>query len=656
MAGPWEDYQKPDTGKPWEDFKSAAAPTEQPTEAKPPEQQSSWLGSVAHGFVDPLVGAAQFISHIPRPFDVMPERYRKVDEAGKAQLDEFVRSREQSIEKERGPKAGYDWWRLAGNLLNPINYYAPIKAAAGAGIAERAGAAALQGATVGAMQPASTGGSYAGEKAIQMGSGALVGTAVEPLISAGGAAMKWLAGTKGTEALADKATQKIIARIDQSGATAQDMLDLIATAPGKPLALADVGGENLQGMVGRIYREPGEARDIIGKALRERDLNAGLRLAEDVNTAIGAGSVHDTGQALAAARAAAARPKYQAAFDRIVVTDDEAAAVAHFIRDPIGQDALQRGMRVIELEHLAEGKNFVPADFGVARDETGKFALLSDYTNLRLMDAVKRGYDEIVEDFRNQTTGRLEPTQYGRAVNLVRAAYTKTLREMYPRYAGALDAWSGPSRSIGAMKAGEGLLSRSPEEIAQRLKDLTPNDREFYKLGAAATLRKKLATTGVSADEAKRIAGTQYIRDQLRPLFESDAAYDQFINSVLAEQTMYGTKQSVMGGSQTAAREAEDHGPDPSDLAHGAYAAASALHGGFWPSTFYHGGRALKALGLGKPNPALNAAIAKQAVDPREAARILGIMQSRPPPSRTLSQSLAPWAVPGAVVATEPRR
>ena len=181
---------------------------------------------------------------------------------------------------------------------------------------------------------------------------------------------------------------------------------------------------------------------------------------------------------------------------RIAPTDEEAARVEHFIADPIGQGALQRGLRVIQLEKLADGEAFNPAEYGVIRGEGGKYELESGVKNVRLMDAVKRGYDEIVEDFRDPRTGRLALNQYGRAVNLVRSAYTNTLRDMYPRYANALDAWGGPSRSIDALQAGRNFLRQEPEEIKRRISTLSTNDQEFYKLGAAATLRKMIATTG----------------------------------------------------------------------------------------------------------------------------------------------------------------
>ena len=97
------------------------------------------------------------------------------------------------------------------------------------------------------------------------------------------------------------------------GPSATDMLDMLtaAGAEHKPQMLADVAGENVKGLTGRIAREPGEGKQIIAKALNDRDIGAGSRLADDVNAGIsGGGSAHDTVEALMQARSAAAQPRY----------------------------------------------------------------------------------------------------------------------------------------------------------------------------------------------------------------------------------------------------------------------------------------------------------------------------------------------------------
>ena len=51
-------------------------------------------------------------------------------------------------------------------------------------------------------------------------------------------------------------------------------------------------------------------------------------------------------------------------------------------------------------------------------------------------------------------------------------------------YQQALDAFSGPSNSISAVREGQNIFNKEPDEIAAEMARLSPSDREFYRLGA----------------------------------------------------------------------------------------------------------------------------------------------------------------------------
>ena len=130
---------------------------------------------------------------------------------------------------------------------------------------------------------------------------------------------KWITNAKGPDAVNDKALQTILSRIQADekggGPTAQDMLDMLATAPDKPQILADVGGENLLSLVGRIARTPGDAKQIIRQFIAERDLNAGLRTTADIKSALGSESAFHTFDALKRARSLSAKPLFEKAYE-----------------------------------------------------------------------------------------------------------------------------------------------------------------------------------------------------------------------------------------------------------------------------------------------------------------------------------------------------
>ncbi len=419
--------------------------------------------------------------------------------------------------------------------------------------------------------------------------------------------------TKATSAVEKRAAQDI----EAGKTTAADVVDNLnkGRSIGKPLMLPDVLGANITGEAGRVAREPGQSKEIMEQALRARNLEATGRLTGDINKTLGQTGAYQARADLEAARKNAAAPKYEAAFSRIKPTAEEAARVDRFIRDPIGQDALQKGMRVIQLEKLAKDEKFNPADYGVVRGEDGKYTLESGVPNLRLMDAVKRGYDEIVEGFRDPTSGRLNLNQYGRAVNQVRATYAGELRQMYPRYAAALDAWGGPSQSIDALKFGESSLANAPEVNTARLQAMSENDREFAKLGIAQKLRDIANSKGPLAAEFDRLAGTKYgsssIRDRIRPFFSSDEEMQRLVDGVDYEIKMARKSNEILAGSQTAQRVAEDMGVSGSDVAHAAMSAATGHYGGVLRQV-----ASMLGKWLPKDDPEVTARIAKILTDP----------------------------------------
>jgi hypothetical protein len=182
----------------------------------------------------------------------------------------------------------------------------------------------------------------------------------------------------------------------------------------------------------------------------------------------------------------------------------------------------------------------------------------------------------------------------------------------------ARDAYSGPSQSIDALRMGSEIFNLKPEEVAENFGRLSPNDREFFRLGVADKLREKIAKTGVGGDEAKAITKNEWVKAQLRPIFDSQQQFDKFMDAATMEGKMFDTARQLKGGSQTAERLASDHAfsADVEAAGHGVSAARNALSG-------THGmilaakdmWRMKQALGWRK-NMAMNAEIAKLLFDP----------------------------------------
>jgi hypothetical protein len=387
-------------------------------------------------------------------------------------------------------------------------------------------------------------------------SGAMAGAAIPLALGLSGIAVRpgfdAVAARLFPGAASEQATAKVAQAFNRdliTPAEAQAALTRLGPLGG----LIDVGGPNVRGLGEAVASKPGVGQQVAEDFLNTRAEGAPSRINAAINVATSdPGNFHATITDLDNARRAAASPKYEAAFSRIVPTPQEAAQVQPFISDPIGQQALNKGLRIIELEKLAQGQSFNPADYGVTRSQDGTFVLGDGVPNLRLMDAVKRGYDVSVEEARDSVTGKLSPM--GRAINQARAAYTGQLRDMYPRYGGALDAWGGPSASMDAVRMGRDVLSEDPEMTSAAIAKLSPGDRAFFQAGVARAIKDRANATPDGADTTRRIFGNQLIRDRIAAGFGDPAAFQQFSDAMQNEATFAQTKNAVLSGSPTARR------------------------------------------------------------------------------------------------------
>ena len=577
-------------------------------------------GEFIHGVMDPIEGGGQLIANI------LPKRVertfneannwlaehsgglvRKLPEGGK---NEQMQQREAAIQAERGSNTSMDWPRLAGNILSPVNYIG-TGLVRGAGVLADLGRAVAGGIGAGAVQPVTKDKDrYWTEKAFQTGEGALIGGATGGVGLAGSRAVTKLGeyvARNYPENLQSAAVQKILRRIAQDnkagGPTAADAIDLVNTAK-KPMTLTDVGGENVRSLAGNVARQPGSAREVARQFLTKRDEAAALRLSADINKYVSGGpSMRQATEALLQARSAAARPAYDAVHTLKGVWSPR---LEQFLQDPIVKTGLQRGYEIERLQSLAEGRPLTASQLGVDLDVNGEMKLL-DKPNMRLLDMAKQGLDAIVADERNPLTGRLSAR--GVAVDNMRRAYVQTIDDLDSSgvYKKARAAWAGYSQSLDAVRMGRNVFKMSPEENAAEIERMPPANREFYRLGVADMLRERLAKAGLSSDEAKQLIRNPWMRDQLKPVFRSSEDFTNFVDAVSQEARMFGTRREVLGGSQTAARTAEDQGG--SMLEGGAHIAGKLASGHLFSAakTAY---QMWRDLGL-RPNPELNSKISE---------------------------------------------
>jgi hypothetical protein len=603
------------------------------------------------GMMDPSAAAAQMEAHyLPQPALDAINWIRKNVTGAKGDVtpegvDAKIKSRNKEIEAGQN---GVDWARMGGNVVStlPIAAVQPeITAAGAAGLAGRVGVGALAGAEAGVLQP-TTADNFTSGKVTQAAEGGLFGAAG----SAAGAGLakglqsfgSYLARNN-PDSIMNSAVQKVLTRIGQDakagGPTAQDAMDLVeeANKAGKPMTLADVGGENVKGLAGSVARQPGTARAVIKEFLGNRDEGAAKRLSDDIDQYVSSGpTAKKTTEALFQARTAAARPLYAKAMDPTKIVDSP--RIRQFLSDPTVSRTIKDGIESQRLEALRDGVSFTPFSAEeLVLDANGVPIGTRGVPNMRVLDAVKRGLDSGVDGERDAITGRL--SQRGTMLDGVRREFVKELDKVNPDYAAARAAWGGPSASLDAIKQGRTIFNRNPEQIASEFKAMSPGEQEAYRVGVADLLRERIGKTGFNSDEAKAIIKNAWTRDQLRPIFKSQADFDKFVDSVTKESDMYRTSAKVGGGEQATSRAAEDKA---GSVLHGAINAGRAgmdlLHGNLF-SAAHNAWRFARGLGA-EPNGEFNEKIAKIlfATDPKKIAEYLA---TKPPVNPTAGASKA---------------
>src|SRR5438445_9966274 len=103
------------------------------------------------------------------------------------------------------------------------------------------------------------------------------------------------------------------------------------------------------------------------------------------------------------------------------------------------------------------------------------------------------------------TTSAGRPTKEGLANRELRDALRGELVALNPKYGEAINAWSGPSESIDAVRAGKEHFTRqeSDDQVLDEFNKMTEANKEFYRLGAAEHLIDKNARVAIAGDESK---------------------------------------------------------------------------------------------------------------------------------------------------------
>lgn len=547
MSGPWEKYQAQDG--PWTRYQETP---DAAREAKRKGITTRFGGvsdragsSFAFGLGDEASGVASVLSNaMVAPFrskvDFDP---RAAFNRGKAEFDADT-----AAAKQNAPVASTvaDVTGVLGSIAVPTR---TLSRAPGIWAAMKQGA--KQGATGGAIGGFGYSDGGIGERLAASGVSALAGLGFGGAIPlAGGVIGKTYKAGQRIMGRGEPLSPQIIAdALRADGLSPRQAGAMIESArrDGVPLTLADVG-DNARGLASSVGRQPGPSRTIvrdmaIGRQEGQADRVAGA-VVRDLGPVANPRAVSE--QLIAQARSRAA-PLYAEAYSAPTPITDELNAI--LARIPRG--AVEGAKRVAKLE----GRN--PNDLGVDFNEAGD-VILRGKPSVETLDFVKRGLDDVVEKYRDKTTGKLVLDGEGRAVNNLLREFTNEVDRLNPAYARARAAYAGPVRASSALNKGKTFANKTADDITAETENMTPFELEHYRLGIRSAMTRAVEAKGDYADKVNALIGTPKKRAALSRVFGGAGDFDRFMRTLASEGRANETYRAVATGSPTANRLVDD--------------------------------------------------------------------------------------------------
>lgn len=419
------------------------------------------------------------------------------------------------------------------------------------------------------------------------GEGAAIGGTLAPMVStvaklpvaAVDAGKTVLSGSPG---LARRIVAKAI-KSDEN--TPADVASEMASAHANdvPYMIAD-SGENARGLLAAATRTSGPARTLARDALETRQSGLIERVTNAIERDLGpVSNPHEVADNLMTEAKATAAPLYRRAYNR-PVPDAFLEKLKPLLQRPSIQKALGNARKIAQ----EEGED--PDAIGlVVRDgET----VIGAAPTWKTLDYIKRGMDDVVEGYRDPTSGKLVLNTEGRAVNNTLRSYISAMDVANPEYAAARAAYAGPVSGISAMNAGRKALGMTADDLEARMRDMTPFQKDMFALGARRAMAEAIAARGDSANVINTITGTGKKRAMLARLFGDRKTYQRFVETLGQEKEGFRTYARAIHGSSTALNLEDD-----ATLKFAAAAADMAANGGIPIATAV---RQLVKFGIGK--------------------------------------------------------
>lgn len=523
---------------------------------------------VSFGFSDEIEGGVRaLIDKIQNPGK----------EWGKAWEEGVSAPRErQSHAAETNPYAYYGG-QIAGGVAVPAGL-AGIgvrgAGAAGASLRARSAAGAREGAAYGAAYGAGTAEGGIPERAMGAGagaaSGALMGSILPGAVDLASATARGVtAPIRGMVAPQSTGYGKLAEALvrdknpggevmQRSAYNVTDDLARLRAQSGKPMMLADLGGENTRNVLRSATNMASTGSQRINRTLDKRQSGQWSRIEKDMGKALG--SPDDFAKEIdqiVATRSAAADADFNKAYARPV-------AFTPKLQEILSRPTMQDITTLVERRLADDGQQ------------------MGQMPPMRALHQIKVELDEQIKAARKaQQTGN-KPTSGFDVGTLTRLKHQYVAAIDNPDYQTALKNFAGDSALKGAAEDGfENALKINTDELARSVRGKTKGELDMWRLGASRALAQEIRRGNVTRDRTENVFSSPDMQIRMRAIFPDLASRREFQRNLILEAKMADTRKAVQSGPTTAKQLAQ--GDEAGNPIAGVTATANAAMGRMEP-------------------------------------------------------------------------
>lgn len=257
--------------------------------------------------------------------------------------------------------------------------------------------------------------------------------------------------------------------------------------------VADLGGENTQGLIKQAMRMPNAQREVFKTKLDARQARQVAELTDYLGKKLGTPETFDARiEKIITQKRTAVGPIFERAWQRpAVVSPENKAKMASLLSTPTGTKLMERAVRF-------------------AQDEQQR---LQDMSSTRIIHIVKMQADDILNGLKNRREG-LGAWDFHRVAKFKRQLLDLVENDTYKL---ALKSYAGQARLQAAAERGfRHGFREDVGTIAKAMQEMAPAERDLYRLGLGKWLITKLRSGNVMNDRIRREFMDKNFMDKMR--------------------------------------------------------------------------------------------------------------------------------------------